>query len=397
MKITICGGGNAAHALAGILGAHEAHQVYVYAPFSDEARRWQQGMDSHGGLLVVYDNKSIHSRTIVVSADPIKVVPGSQLVLLALPAFAHEQTLQAIAPFLDEGVWVGALPARSGFDWCAREVLRELDNSVVLFGLQTLPWACRITHYGREVSILGTKKQVDLAVWPSIQETEIVATLEDLLDIPLNPIANFLSLTLAGTGQLIHPGIMFGLFHHWDGTPYPTAPLFYHGTNDETANILESLSAEVQTIRAALENQFPTIDLSAVHPLGEWVRRSYAKDIMDPSSLRNCFVTNRSYAGLKAPMQPTDDGLVPDLHARYLSEDIPFGLVVTRGIAELISVNTPTMDKVIHWAQKCLGKKFLKAGKLQGQDIANSRAPQRYGYQQLSHFIVDQPLVYSET
>ena len=52
MNITICGGGNAAHALAGILGAHEAHQVNVYAPFSDEAKRWQQEMDFQGGLLV---------------------------------------------------------------------------------------------------------------------------------------------------------------------------------------------------------------------------------------------------------------------------------------------------------------------------------------------------------
>jgi len=40
------------------------------------------------------------------------------------------------------------------------------------------------------------------------------------LRIKINPIANFLSLALADTGQLIHPGIMYGLFHDWNGRVY---------------------------------------------------------------------------------------------------------------------------------------------------------------------------------
>lgn len=36
---------------------------------------------------------------------------------------------------------------------------------------------------------------------------------------------------------------------------------------------------------------------------------------------------------------------MPDLKYRYLAEDVPTGLCFTRGLAELLEVPTPTIDK----------------------------------------------------
>jgi hypothetical protein len=80
-------------------------------------------------------------------------------------------------------------------------------------------------------------------------------------------------------------------------------------------------------------------------------------------------------------------GLVPDFQARYLSEDVPFALLATRGIAELAGVATPTMDEVITWAQELLSKEYLVDGKLTGRDVIHSRAPQRYGFNELDGMI----------
>ena len=77
MKITICGGGNAAHALAGILSTHQSHQIAVYAPFGEESKRWQREIDALGGLLVVYEHKKIRGGAIRISSDPAEVVPGA--------------------------------------------------------------------------------------------------------------------------------------------------------------------------------------------------------------------------------------------------------------------------------------------------------------------------------
>jgi len=384
VQVTICGGGNAAHALAGLLAARQGLRVNVYTPFSDEARRWQLGMARNHGICVRSRDGTIVGRPHWVSANAEEVVPGSQLILLALPAFAHQTILADIAGHLDEAIWVGALAARGAFDLCAKEILDGGARLPILFGLQTLPWACRIQKYGQEVEILGTKAVVDLAAWPPQHASDLASRLSDLLDVPILATASFLSLTLAGTGQIIHPGIMFGLFHQWNGPVYQDAPLFYHAVDEFTVAVLEQLSVEVRSVGAALQSQFHELDLSAVRPLLEWFRRAYHDDIEDPSTLRTCILSNRSYAGLKAPMRPANGGLAPDFQARYLGEDVPYGLIVTRGLAELVGIATPVMDKVITWAQGRLGRVYLAAGKLQGSDIGATRAPQRYGYHDLN-------------
>jgi len=42
---------------------------------------------------------------------------------------------------------------------------------------------------------------------------------------------------------------------------------------------------------------------------------------------------------------------VPDFHYRFLAEDVPYGLVVSRGIGEIVGVPTPTLDVVVRWAR----------------------------------------------
>ena len=96
-----------------------------------------------------------------------------------------------------------------------------------------------------------------------------------------------------------------------------------------------------------------------MRPLDEWLCLSYADEIEDTTSLQTYFVTNRSYAGLKVPVVSTNGGLAPDFQARYLSEDIPFALLATRGIAELAGVPTPTIDQVLTWSQARLGKEYI--------------------------------------
>jgi hypothetical protein len=72
---------------------------------------------------------------------------------------------------------------------------------------------------------------------------------------------------------------------------------------------------------------------------------------------------------------------VPDFGARYLTEDVPFGLAVSRAFAALAGVETPAMDRVIAWAGECLDHDFL------GRDAAQTRIPQNYGLDSLEQLI----------
>jgi hypothetical protein len=262
-------------------------------------------------------------------------------------------------------------------------------DDIRIFGLQTLPWACRIQEYGRSVHVLGAKIAVDVAARPRSRVGEIAALLERALGISIDPAASLMALTLANTGQLIHPGLMYGHFCEWDGTPFPAAdiPFFYHGLDEHGAATLSGLSDEIQRIRARLE---PTMDLAAVRPLHEWLIHSYQDAIGDRSTLRKAFLTNRAYEGLMAPVRELAPGdYVPDFRSRYLTEDVPFGLVVSRAIAELCAVETPIMDQVIRWAGDRLGKDYL------GGDAREARIPQNYGletWEQLVAFAADQTI-----
>jgi hypothetical protein len=98
--------------------------------------------------------------------------------------------------------------------------------------------------------------------------------------------------------------------------------------------------------------------------------------------LHSAFVTNRAYAGLKAPVREVSPGqFAPDFHARYLAEDVPFGLAVSRAIARLAGVETPAMDKVIAWAGAQLGKDYLD------RDASEARIPQKYGLESLEQLV----------
>ncbi len=386
MNVTICGAGNAAHTLIPVLTATVAPSLTVYTALPEEVQRWRSALAEADSVEAIFaDGRRVRARPLTITADPAAAATAD-LVLLALPAFAHEAVLGALAPHLPATAWVGALPARGGFEWLARRVLSE--HRGVVFGLQTLPWACRVRQWGRQVEVLGAKNAVDLAAWPAEAAPEVAECLSRWLDITVTPVPSFLALTLANTGQLIHPGIMAGLFRSWDGRPFgeDQVPLFYGGVDEQTAGLLQALSDDIQTVRAALERQAPQFDLGSVLPLLAWLRRAYAGQIEDDSTLQAAFVTNRAYAGLRAPVQLVEEGAyVPWFGSRYLAEDVPFGLLVTRGIAELTGVRTPAIDDVIGWAQERLGREYLVHGRLAGRDVANSRAPQRFGIVTLQH------------
>lgn len=385
--MTICGGGNAAHVLAP-LAAQAGWEVDIFAPFADEAQRLRAGMQAQDGLQARFaDGAVLRGEARCISGDAADVIPDATLVLLALPAYAHGATLLAIAPYLRDGATIVALPARSGFAMQARRALGVDGKAATIAGLQTLPWACRTVRYGGEVSVLGSKSEVDIAVYPAARTAETAALLEDLLRVPLRAIGSFLALTLANTGQLIHPGIMYGLCQGREGEIYQEAeiPMFYQGVDHGTAALLQALSDEVQCIARALCEQLADFNAEEVSSLYDWLLRAYPDDIADKRDLQHAFNSNRAYKGLRLPVRAAENGRYRvDFAARYLSEDVPCGLVVVRGIAELAGLATPAIDAVIRWAQERLGKRYLDNGALGGPDVHSSRAPQAYGVTRLS-------------
>ena len=382
-SVTVVGGGNGAHALAAVASAR-SFNVKIWTPFPAEAKALAEGVLENQGLEAVSDDCLFKGIPVAVSCDPAVVIPGSDMVILVLPAFAHKSVLTAMQPHLQAGVVIGAMPARSGFEF----VSGTIHNGTV-FGVQTLPWACRIIEYGKKVEILGTKNKIAAAAVPAAKTGEVCCSLQEILGVEVQAVDNMLAISLGNVGQIIHPGIMYGLFRHWNELPFPETeiPLFYQGVTAEIAQILEAISTEILAIKYALERA-GAVGLEGVLSLQDWLLESYQGSVEDTSTLQRCFNTNKSYRGLKAPVKKvTAIGYVPDFRNRYLTEDIPFGLIVTKAIAQLSATPTPVIDEVLMMTSKWMGKEYLVNGVLKGKDLSETPIPQNYGITQLADLI----------
>ena len=134
-------------------------------------------------------------------------------------------------------------------------------------------------------------------------------------------------------------------------------------------------------------SRFDINSLQVVH-IHLWLVRRYFHDISDKSTLYKAIQTNAAFQGIKHPVKTAEDGkFMPDFTHRYMTEDVPYGLAVIRGIAEIVGVQTPNIDKVLKWCQEKMGKEYLVNSKLQGKDVASSRAPQKYGFTSLESIL----------
>lgn len=390
--ITICGGGNAAHAMIPIIRNNFSGKLNLFLPYGDEAAQFNKLIEEKRFITATIGEKKLYGRPDEASKLAKDVCKEADLILMPLPAFAHELTLLQIAPFLKKEAIIGAIPARSGFEYSTLKILKDnKKEKVKIFGMQTLPWACRIKEYASKVDILGKKRSVGMAAFPHKITSELVSFLTRLLDLKIEPLPNMLTLSLANVGQIIHPGIMYSLFKGKEELKYrkEKIPLFYQGVTKEISETLKVMSDEVLVLTKEIKNIDKSINLNHVLGLKDWLIYSYKDSIADKSTLQSCFVTNSAYKGLRAPMKKNNnDYFLPDFQARYLTEDVPYGLVVTKAIAQLAKVDMPVIDEVILTVSKWIGKEYIKRGYLEGRDIKDTRIPQNYGIDNLENIMV---------
>jgi hypothetical protein len=390
-SIAVCGTGNGAHAVAIMASQNIDGDIYWLAGSEDKARLLRRGV-SIDGLRSTGAITARAGRIRNISADPAEVIPPADIVLIVVPAFAHAAALRRIAPYLSDGTALGCMPTRGGFEFDATHVASsQATTCSTIFGLQTLPWSTRVRALGELVHIGAVKQEVLLAALPTSRAAAIARQLAHILGIRVIPTDSFLGMTLGNPGQLIHPGLMYGHFRAWGGEEYDedAIPLLYAQATDEIGEIVERLSRDAIAVANQIEaGSGGVLNLQGVVvPIHDWLRRAYGHVTVDTSTVAACFRTGPIQAR-KAPMLESRPGkFVPNFGYRYLSEDIPFGLVATRALAEIADVDTPAIDEVITWAQSVLQRTYLTSDGLQGADVSDLRIPQNYGVSTLSDLV----------
>jgi NAD/NADP octopine/nopaline dehydrogenase, alpha-helical domain len=380
--VTICGGGNAGHALAVVLSMHATGHIDWLVSSAERAQLLRGGL-SRGGLRSTGVITADADRLRTISSDPADVIPHADMVLLTVPAYAHAAVLGRIAMHIGDATSVGCLPSRGGFEFEASRYLpRRRSPRRWIFGLQTFPWSARVVKPGETVNIGAAKAEAAVASLPADSVDHLARELSELLGTRLVPIQSFLSLTVGNPGQFIHPGLMYGHFHTWRGERYDEAsiPMFYAAATDEMGEIVERLSREaIDVARALRSGTRRALSLEAVQSVHDWLRSSYGDVTSDSRTVATCFRTGPIQAR-QAPMIEVSPGeFIPNFQYRYLTEDVPYGLVITRALAQIVGVDTPMIDEVIVWAQRVTNTVYLTNGLLRGPDISHLPIPQNQG------------------
>lgn len=124
-------------------------------------------------------------------------------------------------------------------------------------------------------------------------------------------------------------------------------------------------------------------------PIGERICNMYEGQVKDKSSLQKIFATNNGYKHITFPMVPKEgddnpEHVVLNFKARFFWEDMPFGCVILKNVAQIVGVPTPHIDKQIRFHQKFMGLEYIdEAGNFNEQNLAETGAPLRFGIKDL--------------
>lgn len=355
-EICICGGGNLAHVAGGYLAAKSGYSVRL---LTRRPEKWCVA----GSPLIVEDlaGNIFSGRFSLITSDARTALEGADIVLLCVPGFAIADELKEIGAYITGNMYVGSIVSSTGFFFIAHKIL---GDDVGLFGLQRVPFIARTDEYGSRARLLGYKPSLSAAV-SRISEPDLLASiLSAMFDVPVTLLDNYMKVTLSNSNPILHPSRLYGMFGNGQEI-YDSEILFYEEWDVGSSEILISCDREFRNVASSFgvrEEDIPS--------LLEYY------DSSDAVSLTKKIRSISAFKGLKAPMIRIDDNkFIPDYSSRYFTEDIPFGLLMVKALAQKQGIVTETIDAVIGWAQQAMKKQYLCNGALIGSDLSDTIVP----------------------
>jgi len=366
VTVTIVGGGNSAHVLIPFLGeTHHIVNLMTRRPSDWKETVTCEVRDGENDELL----KTFKGTTNKISSDPAEVIPEADIIILCMPVHTYRVSLAKIGPYInrDKEVFVGTVFGQAGFNWMVHEMEKEnkLTNTVA-FAIGLIPWICRTAEYGSLVYNYGGKHVNIAAVTPPDRFDRLNDIFfEDLSLAQLGvgkfyQACSFVSITLSVDNQLIHPSRMYGLWKQCNGGKWKTyddVPFFYKDFDDFSADCIRRVDEDYGTVRAAIRKHFPDRPFKYMLSYLELERLSHTSDNVD---IKASFKDSKQLAAIKTPVLQLDDGsYIINTQCRFFTDDFPYGLVITKWIAEQLDVEVPFITHLIKWDQDIRGDKYL--------------------------------------
>ncbi len=268
-------------------------------------------------------------------------VDGSDIIIIVTGGNAQEGAARALAPVLRDGQIILLIQGNTGG---ALVVRRALDRAgcravVDIAEMDNYPYSCRRLAPTRIRPIVA-KRWLQLASFPGNRIGAVFARLS-----PLFPQAvaapDIVSTGFTNANAMLHVANCVanaGRIESGGGYKF-----YAEGVTPAVARLYEAINAERVAVAAAFG--------AAVPDLAGWFDRVYG--VREASLVDTC---RRLTFDADGPYQAT--GTPASLDHKYITEDVPAGMIPMRALGAAAGVPTPAIDALIETVRNMTGKDF---------------------------------------
>lgn len=363
-QIVICGGGNSAHTLIPLLSKSE----FEVSVLTSRPKAWGKTI----ALDYVLPNgeiaKSIQGPIKLATNDPEKCIPEADYIVLCMPVHKYRVALHNIAPFINRNktVIIGTVYGQGGFNWMVDEIKKKYRlHNIITFAFGLIPWVCRVVEYGHKGVTYGFKAINAAAVNPQDKFNQLNEEFFDPICYnwfhvgKTEQAGTFLSITLAVDNQIIHPTRCYALSQEnpngWNNVT--DVPMFYRDYDQYSADCLSALDDDYTKVRNRLKKMYPDKDW---HYMLNYLDLDRYTNQYEPEDIVDSFVSSPKLGAIGTPVVADDNGNVNiDTNSRFFTDDIYYGICITKWIAEQLDIEVAMIDNVLRWAQELRDEQII--------------------------------------
>lgn len=367
MKICIVGFGNIGSTLAANLSIN-GHDVSVYSSSNMGRKLDYELIEMETGVA-----KNIQIG--IVTNNLEDAVSGCEIIFVTYPSFMLTKFAEKLIGVLEQPTKICVVPGTGGAEYLMKKLVEHGHN---LFGLERVPYIARIVEKNKS-TMFSKKKSIRVASVIPYHAVCIADTLSKLLKMRVDPINNYLTISLTPSNSILHTSRLYSLFKNYSsGIYYDTVALFYEDWSDDSSYWLIELDKEVENLVSHLPKE---IDMSEFKS----IREHYESSSVDEMTKKISSID--SFKGILTPMLRKEEGYIPDFSSRYFTEDFPYGLLILKSFSMILDIETPVMDRVIYWAQRYLNKEYINRFGEARVDFLDAGIPQAFGIETLSDIV----------
>ena len=259
----------------------------------------------------------------------------NDVILIAVPINGHRKVMDELLPHLRSGqtVIVSSMGSLSSLYLFEAAVSRGLDLRVASFG--TTVMTARRKH-ATLVNIMTKRPIVPVSCLPPCDLPQALEVCKTLFGDVFVPEENSLVTALANSNPISH--VPLALFN-WTRIERAENWPQYHYMTPHVSMAIEKLDAE----RVAIANAFGI----KVASISQHLSRSF--NVSEPRLAEIAAELHKRRGGPPGPI---------DVETRYLSEDVPFGLVFLRALGDIAQIPVPVTTALIFTSSLVAGEDF---------------------------------------